>query len=129
MELKEPFRFDIRPIRDDRDHADALRTIEALWDAQPGSPEYDHMDVLVTLVEAYEARRWPIADLDPIAAIEAAMAADGHSRAELAALIGQNRATEILARKRPLTLNMIRAISAAWHVPAEVLVKEYALRE
>lgn len=129
MQLQEPFRFDIKPIRDDRDHADALRTIEALWDAEPGSPEFDHMDVLATLVEAYEARRWPIVELDPIAAIEAAMVADGHSRAELAALIGQNRATEVMARKRPLTLNMIRAISAAWHVPTEVLVREYALAE
>ena len=73
MQLKEPFRFDIKPIRDDRDHADALRAIEALWDAEPGSPEFDHMDVLVTLVEAYETRRWPIVELDPIAAIEAEM--------------------------------------------------------
>ena len=127
MRLKEPFKFDIKPIRDDADHEAALRTIEALWGAEEGTQEYDHLDVLATLVEAFEAKRWPIADLDPVEAIEAAMEADGHTRAELASLIGQSRATEILARKRALTLPMIRAISQAWHVPTEVLVKEYRL--
>jgi antitoxin component HigA of HigAB toxin-antitoxin module len=127
MELKEPFRFDVRPIRNHEDHRAALKTIEALWDAKPGSQEFDHLDVLTTLVEAYEAKRWPVDDLDPVEAIEAVMEAEGHSRAELAALIGQSRATEILSRKRPLTLAMIRSISEAWRVPAATLVKAYRL--
>lgn len=119
--------MDIRPIRDDADHEVALREIEALWGCEEGSEEGDRLDVLVTLVEAYEARRWPIAPLDPVQAIEAAMAMNGYTRAELAELIGQSRATEVLARKRALSLSMIRKIAAAWRVPERVLVQDYAL--
>jgi HTH-type transcriptional regulator/antitoxin HigA len=119
--------MDIRPIRTDTDHEAALREIEALWGAEDGSEAGDRLDVLVTLVEAYETRRWPIAPLDPVQAIEAAMAMYGYTRAELAALIGQPRATEVLARKRALSLSMIRKIAAAWRVPEKVLVQEYAL--
>lgn len=119
--------MDIRPIRTDADHEAALREIEALWGADEGSEAGDRLDVLATLVEAYEARRWPIEPLDPVRAIEAAMAMNGYTRAELAALIGQPRATEVLARKRALTLPMIRKIASCWRVPESVLVQEYAL--
>ena len=121
--------MDIRPIRTDADHHAALREIEALWGAGEGTAEGDRLDVLATLVEAYEDVRWPVADLDPVEAIEAAMAHDGHSRGDLAKVIGQSRATEILKRRRPLTLPMIRKIAAAWHVPERILVKEYELGE
>ena len=117
----------IRPIRSDADHEDALREIEALWGAEEGTEAGDRLDVLVTLVETYERQRWPIEPLDPVRAIEAAMEMNGYTRAQLAMLIGQSRATEILSRRRALTLPMIRAISAAWHVPAAVLVQDYAL--
>jgi HTH-type transcriptional regulator/antitoxin HigA len=117
----------IRPIRNDDDHETALREIEALWGAEEGSEAGDRLDVLVTLVETYESRRWPIEPLDPVRAIEAAMEANGHTRAELAVLIGQSRATEILNRNRALTLPMIRKIARAWHVPEKVLVQDYAL--
>lgn len=119
--------MDIRPIKTDEDHGAALREIEALWGADEGTAEGDRLDVLATLVEAYEDKRWPIEELDPIEAIEAAMAHDGLSRSDLAKVIGQSRATEILQRKRPLTLPMIRKIAAAWRVPERVLVKEYPL--
>ena len=119
--------MDIRPIRTDADHEAALREIEALWGAKEGSEAGDRLDVLATLVEAYEARRWPIEALDPVRAIEAAMAMNGYTRAELAALIGQPRATEVLARQRALTLPMIRKIASRWRVPEKVLVQEYAL--
>ena len=119
--------MEIKPIRSDADHTNALREIEALWGADDGTPAGDRLDVLATLVEAYEDRRWPLEEPDPVAAIEAAMASDGHSRADLAALIGKSRATEILKRQRPLTLAMIRRIAGAWHVPERLLVKEYAL--
>src|SRR5258706_15294628 len=99
--------MDIRPIRTDDDHAAALREIEALWGAAAGTAEGDRLDVLATLVEAYEERRWPIDELDPVEAIEAAMEHEGHSRRDLAELIGESRATEILKRKRHLTLPMI----------------------
>jgi HTH-type transcriptional regulator/antitoxin HigA len=117
----------IRPIHTEADHEAALREIEALWGAEQGSEAGDRLEVLTTLVESYEARRWPIEPLDPVAAIEAAMAMNGHTRADLAALIGQPRATEILGRKRALTLPMIRKIARAWHVPEKVLVQDYAL--
>lgn len=117
----------IRPIRTDQDHAEALREIEALWGADEGSELGDRLDVLVTLVEDYEVRRWPIQPLDPVRAIEVAMEMNGYTRAELAALIGQPRATEILGRKRALTLPMIRKVARAWRIPEKVLVQEYAL--
>jgi HTH-type transcriptional regulator/antitoxin HigA len=119
----------IHPIRNDADHEAALREIEALWGAEEGSEAGDRMDVLVTLVENYERHRWPIEPLDPVRAIEAAMEMNGYTRAQLAKLIGQSRATEILSRKRALTLPMIRKIAGAWHVPEKVLVQEYALAE
>lgn len=117
----------IRPIRTDEDHETTLREIEALWGADEGTDAGDRPDVLATLVETYERRRWPIEPLDPVRAIEAAMEMNGYTRAELAALIGQSRATEILARHRALTLPMIRKIAGAWRVPEKVLVQEYAL--
>lgn len=117
----------IRPIRTDEDHETALREIEALWGAEEGTDAGDRLDVLATLVETYESRRWPIEALDPVRAIEAAMEMNGYTRAELAALIGQSRATEILGRHRALTLPMIRKIAGAWHVPEKVLVRDYAL--
>ena len=117
----------IQPIRTDEDHEAALREIEALWGADEGTPAGDRLDVLVTLAEAYEKSRWPIEPLDPVRAIEVAMEMNGHTRAELAALIGQSRATEVLGRRRALTLPMIRKIASAWHVPERVLVQEYAL--
>jgi HTH-type transcriptional regulator/antitoxin HigA len=119
--------MDIRPIRTDDDHAAALREIEALWGAKIGAPEGDRLDVLATLVEAYEEQRWPVDELDPVEAIEAAMEHEGHTRRDLAALIGESRATEILKRRRHLTLPMIRKISGAWHVPERLLVKDYPL--
>jgi HTH-type transcriptional regulator/antitoxin HigA len=111
--------MDIKPIKTDEDHCAALAEVEALWGATDSTPEGDRLDVLVTLIEAYEEKRWPI---------EAAMQHDGHSQADLAALIGKSRATEILKRQRALTLPMIRRISTSWHVPERLLVKEYQIQ-
>jgi HTH-type transcriptional regulator/antitoxin HigA len=88
-----------------------------------GPPDGDRLDVLATLVEAYEEKRWPLTDMDPVEAIEAAMAHDATPRADLGALIGSNRATEVLKRKRALTLPMIRRIAREWHVPERLLVR------
>ena len=119
--------MDIKPIKTDADHQFALREIEALWGAAEGTSEGDRLDVLATLVEAYEDKRWPLEEMDPVEAIEAAMAHEGHTRADLATLIGNNRATEVLKRQRALTLPMIRRIAKAWHVPERLLVREYAV--
>lgn len=119
--------FEIRVIRTDEDHRAALAAIEMLWDAAPGTEAYDHLDLLTTLVEAYEAKRWPVAELDPIEAIQTAIESGEHDRRELASLIGDNRVSEVLARHRALSLSMIRKIEAAWHLPAAVLIREYQL--
>jgi HTH-type transcriptional regulator / antitoxin HigA len=117
----------IKPIKTDADHEAVLGEIESLWGSADGTPEGDRLDVLATLVDAYEEKRWPLEEMDPVEAIEAAMAQDGHTRADLAELIGNSRATEILKRKRALTLPMIRRIAREWHVPERLLVREYGV--
>lgn len=118
----------IKPIKCDADYDAALTAIDGLMGAAPDSPEGDELEVLVTLVEAYEAERWPIEAPDPISLIEHFMEARGLRQRDFAALIGsQSRASEVLNRHRPLTLSMIRALSAEWNLPTDVLVREYDL--
>ena len=109
--------MDIRPIGNDEDHRAALAEIDACWGAPEGTEAADRLDLLVTLVEAYEARRWPTpADtaFDPVDMLHFAIEALGHTQAELAALLGsRSRASEILARRRPLSVAMIHKISEA----------------
>ncbi len=96
-----------RPIRNDREHKAALLEIEGLMDAKAGTPRGDRLDLLATLVEVYEARRWPIENPDPIAAINFMMEQKGLSRRDLEPIIGgRGRVAEILNRKRsPLTIS------------------------
>ena len=97
-----------------------------MCDAQPGSPEGDQVEVLSTLLEAYEAKHHPIPAPDPIAAIEFMMEQKGFTRRDLEPVIGsRGRVSEILNRKRPLTLPMVRALSALLQIPVEVLVQPY----
>ena len=120
--------MDIRPIRNEADYDAALESVEALMGAAPGTPEADAFEVLVTLVEAHEARRWPVDAPDPVSMIEHVMEARGYRQEDLATLVGsQLHASEVLKRRRPLTLPMIRALSAQWGLPAEALVREYDL--
>ena len=121
--------MDIRPIRDEADYDAALEAIDGLMGAEPDTPEADRLDVLVTLVEAYEARRWPLDAPDPVSMIEHVMEACGYRQKDLAAVIGsQPHASEVLNRRRPLSLPMIRALSAEWGLPADALLREYDLR-
>jgi HTH-type transcriptional regulator / antitoxin HigA len=117
--------MEIHPIRNDDDHATAVREIEKLWGAAPGTEEGDKLDILATLVEKYEDRRWPNIDVsDPIDLLNYAIDEFGHSQAELAELLGsRSRASELLNRRRPLTVEMIHKISEAWKIPADLLVK------
>ncbi|HLK84196.1 MAG TPA: transcriptional regulator [Xanthobacteraceae bacterium] len=123
--------MDIRPIRTDEDHRAALAAIEACWGAPEGTEEGDKLDVLTALVEIYEARRWPIevsAGFDPIDVLHYAIAELGHTRAELSELLGsRSRASEILARRLPLTVEMVHKISEAWKIPADLLVRPYKI--
>jgi len=119
--------MDITPVRTDADHRAALHEIERLWDAREGTDDFNRLEVLSTLVDAYEAKRWPIADLDPVDTIKADMELNGRTLTDLTRIIGKSRATEILKRQRPLTLAMIRNLHRSWHIPADRLVGEYEL--
>jgi HTH-type transcriptional regulator/antitoxin HigA len=120
--------MDIKPIRNDDDLRAALAEIERLWESPVGSPEGDRLEVLTLLVEKYEETQWPAEDFDPVDLLRYACAEMGRSQSELATLLGsRSRASEIMARKRPLTLDMIRTISAAWHLPVGMLAKPYEL--
>lgn len=117
--------MEIHPIRNDDDHAAAIREIEKLWGAAAGTEESDKLDILSTLVEKYEDDRWPNVDAsDPIDLLNYAIEELGHSQAELADLLGsRSRASELLNRRRALTVEMIHKISEAWKIPADLLVK------
>ena len=115
-----------RPIKSDEEHAAALREIDGLMRAVPGTPEGDRLDLLVTLVQLYETKRWPIEAPDPIEAIRFMMEQKGMTRRDLEPAIGaRNRVAEILNRKRPLTLPMIRRLAPLLELPADVLVQPY----
>ena len=118
----------LKPIRDDRDHAAALAAIERLWPAEPGAPEHDRLEVLAMLVDAYESRRWPIEPTDPIDLIGYVMEQRGLTRKDLEAALGSRaRVSEILNRRRPLTMKMAWRLHQAFGIPADALIKPYAL--
>ena len=118
--------MDIRPIRSDSDYRAALSEVECLWDAEPGTPEGDQAEILSILIEAYEAKYHPIPAPDPIAAILFMMEQKGLTRRDLEPAIGgRGRVSEVLNRKRPLTLPMVGALSVLLHIPADVLVQPY----
>jgi HTH-type transcriptional regulator / antitoxin HigA len=119
MEIK------VRPIRDERDYDAALAEVEVLMDARPGTPDGDRLDVLVTLIEAYEARHWAIDAPDPIAAIRIRMEEKNLRPRDLESMIGsRGRVSEILSGKRALTLPMIRRLSRGLDLGADVLIRE-----
>ncbi len=116
--------MEIRPIKTEADYQAALKDIEGLMSAEAGSPQGDRLDVLVTLVEAYERAHYPIDFPDPIEAIKFRMEQQGLSIDDLIPVIGRkNRVYEILARKRPLTLRMIEGLHETFSIPAESLLK------
>ena len=113
----------IKPIRSNRDHQRALKQIDALMDARPNSPEGDALDVLVTLVEAWEEKHHAIEPPDPIEAIRFAMEQRNLTCADLEPLIGSRaRVAEVLNRRRNLTLPMIRRLHEHLGIPAESLI-------
>lgn len=122
--------MEIRPIRTGADYEEALAEIERLFSAPPNTPEGDRLDVLTTLVEAYEAQHYPIPEPDPVEAIKYFMESRGLTRTDLEPYIGSRaRVAEVLNRKRPLSLNMIRRLHSGLGIPAEVLVGPYAVAE
>ncbi|MFH0821285.1 MAG: transcriptional regulator [Pseudomonadota bacterium] len=118
--------MNIKSIRNEIDHKAALASIEELWNAKPGTPEYEEADVLITLVDAYEDTQFPTGALDPIETILVGMDDLGLTRKDLEPCIGTRaRVSEILSRKRSLTLPMIRGLSMVLRVPADFLIAEY----
>jgi HTH-type transcriptional regulator/antitoxin HigA len=122
--------MDIRALRTEDDYDWALKEIAAYFEGEPepGSPEADRFDVLADLIAAYEGRNWSIPPGDPVEAIEYRMELGGFQSRELAKVLGsKSRASEILNRKRPLTLEMVAALNREWGIPAELLIRPYRL--
>jgi HTH-type transcriptional regulator/antitoxin HigA len=116
--------MEISPIKTESDYAAAMRRIEAAWGAAPGTPEGDELDVLVTLVEAYERHHYPIDLPDPVEAIKFRLEQEGKDYRALIGVIGQRtRVYEVMRRARPLSLNMIRELHSQLEIPAEVLIQ------
>jgi HTH-type transcriptional regulator/antitoxin HigA len=116
--------MEIKPIRNEQDYRDALGRVEALWDCREGSPECDELDVLATLVEAYEREHYPIEIPDPIEAIRFRLEQQGKNTRDLVGIIGQRtRVYEVLSGKRSLSLQMIRNLQESLGIPAHVLIQ------
>ena len=119
MEIK------VRAIRNEADYEAVLAEVDDLMDAAPGTPQGERLDVLVTLLEAYEARHWSIDAPDPIDAIRIRMEQKNLKQRDLVPMIGsRGRVSEILSRKRALTLPMIRRLSEELQIGADVLIRE-----
>lgn len=115
----------VRAIKTERDYEIVLAEIELLMDAEPDTPEGDRLDVLTTLVDAYEAKHHPIDLPDPIEAVKVRMEELGLSRKDLEVIIGsKSKVSEVLSGKRPFSIAMIRRLHSALGIPAEVLIQE-----
>jgi HTH-type transcriptional regulator / antitoxin HigA len=115
---------DVRPIRDEADYEAALAEVEQLWGAPAGTADGDRLDVLATLIDAYEAVHHPMDPPDPIDAIRFRMEQQGLSRKDLEGLIGsRTRVAEVLNRRRGLSINMIRRLHDHLGISAEVLIR------
>lgn len=113
----------VRVIRNDDDLTFALKQIDRLWNAEPGTDDGDRLDALVTLVAAYEDKHHALPAADPVDVLTYVMEQSGRTQADLASLLGsRSRASEILARKRPLTIEQIRLLARAWRIPAAALI-------
>ncbi len=120
----------IKPIRTEADHAAALREIERLWGADEGTSAGDRLDVLTTLVEAYEQAHFPIDPPDPIEAIKFRLEQQGvDQRALIGVIGGRSRVHEVLRRDRTLSLAMIRRLNRSLNIPAEVLIRPMRRRK
>lgn len=115
--------MDIRPIKNEQDYNTAIGRIEELWGAEKDTPQGDELDLLVTLVESYEMNHFPIALPDPIDAIKFRMEQMGMTNSDMVKYLGsQSRVSEILNKKRKLTLRMIKSLYKGLKIPAEILL-------
>ncbi|MFT9113847.1 MAG: helix-turn-helix domain-containing protein [Acetobacter malorum] len=115
---------DLKPIRNEADYDAALEEVGRLWGAKSGTPDGDRLDVLATLIDAYEAKHHPIDPPDPVEAIRFRMEQQGLSRKDLEPMIGpRNRVADVLNRKRGLSIDMIRQLHNGLGISAEVLIR------
>lgn len=116
----------LKPIKTEQDYNQALERLEVIFDAKPNSSEGDELEILGILIEKYENENFPIELPDPIEAIKFRMEQLNYSQNDLAEVIGlKSRASEILSKKRKLTLKMIRKLSEKLHIPSEILIQPY----
>ena len=120
----------LKPIRTRADHAAAMAEIERLWGAKLGTPEGDRLDILATLVDAYETRHHPMDSPDPIEAIKFRMEQQGLTRRDLEGILGtRTRVAEVLNRRRGLSINMIRRLHDKLGISADVLIRRIRVRK
>lgn len=120
--------MELRPIRNRREYQVALDEAEHLWEAPDKSPKAERLEVLTLLIEDYERKHFPIQDPDPIDFLQQVMEWRGLTRKDIEPFIGSRaRVAEVLNRVRPLSLEMIRRLSAGLHLPADVLIRDYVL--
>jgi HTH-type transcriptional regulator/antitoxin HigA len=122
--------MNLKPIKTDADHEAALKEIERLWDAQEGTADGDQLEILITLVEAYEEAHFPMDMPDPIEAIKFRLEQQGEDKKALVGIIGnRTRVYEVLRRDRALSLTMIRQLNKHLKIPAEVLIQPVRTRK
>ena len=115
--------MEIKLIKTEQDYNDAIQRVESLWGAKKNSPEGDELDLLCTIVEAYEMKHFPILPPDPIDAIKFRMEQMNMTKSDMAKYLGsQSRVSEILSRKRQLTLKMVKTLYKGLKIPAEILL-------
>ena len=115
--------MNIKPIRNDDDMRAAFKRLELVYQAQDGTPEADEMEILVTLIEAYEHKHFPIGDVDPVEAIKFRMEQQGLTQKDLEPFIGSSgRVSEVLNRKRRLSPQMVKRLHDGLHIPYESLL-------
>jgi HTH-type transcriptional regulator/antitoxin HigA len=115
---------ELRPIRTEADYERALAEVARLWGAKCGTPRGDRLDILATLIDAYEARRYPMDPPDPIEAIRFRLDQQGLTRKDLEPLIGTRaRVAEVMNRRRGLSIEMIRRLHEQLGIPAEILIR------
>lgn len=120
------YKMNISPIKNEADYQNALERLEVIFDAKRGSQEGDELEILAILIDNYENENFPIEMPDPISAIKFRMEQMGMKQKDLVEMVGfKSRVSEIMSRKRKLTLDMIRKLNANLHIPSEVLIQEY----
>ena len=118
--------MNIKPIKTKKDYEQALERLDVIFDAKKGTPKGDELEILIMLIDNYEKEKFPIGFPDPVEAIKFRMEQLGYNQTDLANVVGlKSRASEILNRKRKLSLEMIRQIHESLNIPTEVLIQAY----